>query len=210
MNKTVKQRLVGALLLLLVAAILVPLTLRTPDQVRVALDLEVPPAPESTQMVLEPVITSGQQQAVTEQIEHDRATLAAAGERYNEQAGQDEPPSVVATPAPEPAPAPTPAPAPAPEPKPAPAPEPALSGWAVQIGSFSQPDRAASEAQRLRDQGYRAFTRAAVSGDGKPLHRVYAGPDVQRADAIALRDRLAADTRLGANGVSGLVVSLAP
>ena len=53
MHLRTRQRVIGLLLLLLLAAILAPLVLRTPEQVRLALDMSIPEAPR----ISEPYLT---------------------------------------------------------------------------------------------------------------------------------------------------------
>lgn len=188
MVKQTKQRIIGVILLLLLAAIVAPLLLRSPDEVRVALDMTLPPPPGLPEIAIEPVVGEYEQQLALAEIDADRDAIRLASEEAEMQAQQLPAASGQGTASP-----------------PAAAPPP-LSGWAVQAGSFSNAEAAEAEAQRLRDGGYRAFTRMAVQAD-KTLHRVFAGPELERAAAVALRERLAADQRFA---IQGLVISLAP
>lgn len=64
--------------------------------------------------------------------------------------------------------------------------------WAIQLGAFSTRDKAESLVADLRKRGYAAFVleyRAA----GKVLHRVRVGPEQDRARAVAIADRLRKD-----------------
>lgn len=197
MDKQLKQRIIGGLLLLLLAAIITPLLLRTPEEVRVALDMSIPPPPTLPQMAIEPVVDQAEQDMALAEIEQDRDTVRRTGEEYEQRARDAEapvPPAVAE------------APAVVAEPPAAVQDPPPLTGWAVQVGSYSSADSASGQAQQLRDAGYRAFTRTVEQG-GQTLHRVFAGPELERAAAVALRERLASDVGLR---VQGLVVSLAP
>jgi DedD protein len=101
-----------------------------------------------------------------------------------------------------PAPAATPVPAPAkPAPTPAPA-EPARTtgAWAVQAGSFSTSAAANKVAGDLKRRGYASFVTEFRSG-GKTLHRVRVGPVATRAEAEALVRKLKDD------GTAATVVS---
>ena len=201
MDKQLKQRIIGGLLLLLLAAIITPLLLRTPEEVRVALDMSIPPPPTLPQMAIEPVVDQAEQEMALAEIEQDRDTVRRAGEDYDQRerdagAPAAQPATDVPTQAP---PAVTEAPAVRQDPPP-------LTGWAVQVGSYSSADSAGGQAQQLRDAGYRAFTRTVEQG-GQTLHRVFAGPELDRDAAVALRERLASDADLR---LQGLVVSLAP
>lgn len=63
-------------------------------------------------------------------------------------------------------------------------------GWAVQIGSFADPDNARKLRDQVASQGFRAFTEQVESRDGKPRVRVLVGPDVQRSAASGRLSRL--------------------
>jgi DedD protein len=78
---------------------------------------------------------------------------------------------------------------------------PGLKGWAVQVGSFGESSNAAALADRLKSQGFDAFVQPAGSTGGKAVHRVKVGPEPQRAQAEALRSRLAQQN------IQGIVVS---
>lgn len=72
-------------------------------------------------------------------------------------------------------------------------PPPATSStgmWAVQLGSFSQADNAEKLAAGLRKQGFAAFLSQVDAGSGQ-LHRVRIGPQKDRAAAEAMAARLA-------------------
>jgi DedD protein len=67
--------------------------------------------------------------------------------------------------------------------------------WAVKVGSFSSEDNATSLRNQLRSKGYSAFFDKTVV-DGKPLLRVYVGPDVQKGRSEQLRERIAREFNL--------------
>lgn len=52
-------------------------------------------------------------------------------------------------------------------------------GWAVRMGSFSDPANAGNLLQRLQDAGYKAYSRVSGSGQGQ-LTVVYVGPWLER------------------------------
>jgi len=78
-------------------------------------------------------------------------------------------------------------------PKPAPvAAEPSVptsKGWAVQLGSFSRSDTAERLAQQVRSKGHNAFVMPVKSG-GSTLYRVRVGPLRDRSAADALQRQL--------------------
>lgn len=113
-------------------------------------------------------------------------------------------PAVVARPAPSAAPAPIPAAKPAaPTPAPvAPAASPVVQqAWVVQLGVFGNLKTAIDLRERLRKAGHSAFTEEVTTPQGKAL-RVRVGPELDRAKALAVRDRLARET-----GQDGIVVA---
>ena len=72
-------------------------------------------------------------------------------------------------------------------------PQPAASAtgmWAVQLGSFSNKENAEKLAADLRKQGYAAFLSQLTTGNGQ-LHRVRIGPQKDRAAAEEMAARLA-------------------
>lgn len=70
--------------------------------------------------------------------------------------------------------------------------ESATGMWAVQIGSFSNKENADRLAAGLRAKGYAAFLSQVRTGEGE-LHRVRIGPQKDRGSAEAVALRLAAD-----------------
>ncbi len=68
--------------------------------------------------------------------------------------------------------------------------------WAVQLGSFSSRDNAERLAADLRRQGFAAFLSRLSTGSGE-LHRVRIGPQKDRDDAEAMAGRLSAAGHTG-------------
>ncbi len=77
--------------------------------------------------------------------------------------------------------------------------ESATGMWAVQLGSFSNQQNAERLAKDLRDQGYAAFLSKLDTGSGA-LHRVRIGPQKDRESAESIA------ARLDKSGHSGQVV----
>jgi DedD protein len=94
-------------------------------------------------------------------------------------------PTAVALPAPAAAPAAAPAVAP-PAARPADA---AVSGWTVQVGSFTRRDFAERMVKQVRSRG---FTVEAVGPDDRGLYRVRSAPMAERAAALALKQKMQA------------------
>lgn len=219
LDNVFKQRMVGALVLIALAVIFLPMLFSRQDEQRqVRVDApEAPQAPVVQQVKVEPVPVPEQQNLPqdAESVEAQAAPTAP-------------PPSMPVAPAP-PAPpsqrapvqaqaqaqAPAPAPKPAPVAKPAPAPAPVAKAdpaaskidanglpvsWAVQLASLSNRASADSLQKSLRSQGYNAYVRSA---DG--MNRVFVGPLIERAEAERLRDLISRQ-----QNVKGFVVRFQP
>ena len=188
MDRALKERIIGAAVLVLFVVLVVPVFLDGP--------------PDDSEIVSERVPLPGQadQESRTVVLERDRKDPVPAGAT---------PPAVVTDPAPQPViveekPA-SPPPEAAEIPKqeatavsktPAPAPAPsriatasATGMWAVQLGSFGNQDNAEKLAADLRKQGFAAFL-SQLSTDAGQLHRVRIGPQKDRESAEAMAERL--------------------
>ncbi len=75
------------------------------------------------------------------------------------------------------------------------------TGWVVQVGSFSNARNARALRDRLRTQGRAAFVEAVKDTHGKPVYRVRVGPELRRDLAEKLQQRLARDA-----GLKGIVL----
>ncbi|MFJ4195443.1 SPOR domain-containing protein [Pseudomonas sp. NPDC089534] len=217
LDKAYKQRMVGALVLVALAVIFLPMLFSRQDEQRqVIVDAPAAPqAPAVAQVQMEPVAVPEPQALPQEPVPSD--------EDVAEQAAPAMPIAPVA-PAPAPA-APVAAakpvaPAPAPVVKPAPAPAQPIAAapakpdtsasrvdanglsvsWSVQLASLSSRASAESLQKTLRSQGYNAYIRSA---DGK--NRVFVGPLIERAEADRLRDLLSRQQNL-----KGFVVRFQP
>lgn len=70
-------------------------------------------------------------------------------------------------------------------------------GWVVQLGSFSNQENADELVARLQKKTYHVFVEKVVQG-GQTIYRVRIGPQHQRADAEAIRDKLVRELQLKA------------
>jgi DedD protein len=192
METRVKERLIGAVILVALIVALVPEILSGPHKstdedssagseqsVRTyTVDLEAsgsPAEPPST-TVPPPVIISPEEPAATLEKSSEPSDL----------------PEYVAT-------IPPPAPetqAPNPSRTEPPASTTATTGWAVQLGSFSNAENAERLARELRRDGYKAFVSPYQSSGQKRL-RVRVGPEQDRARADQLAKRLRRDGHPG-------------
>ncbi|WP_085716655.1 SPOR domain-containing protein [Pseudomonas sp. B28(2017)] len=205
LDKAYKQRMVGALVLVALAVIFLPMLFSRQDEQRqVTVDAPAAPqAPVMPQVRVEPVVVPEPQALPQEPVPSD------------DEIAQQEAPAVPTAPvAPAPAtaaaakpvtPPPAPAPAPALAAKPATTPAQPIAAapgkpdttqsrvdanglsvsWSVQLASLSNRESAENLQKTLRSQGYNAYIRTA---DGK--NRVFVGPLIERAEADRLRDLL--------------------
>ncbi|HWT69674.1 MAG TPA: SPOR domain-containing protein [Pseudomonas sp.] len=206
LDKAYKQRMVGALVLVALAVIFLPMLFSRQDEQR-QVTVEAPAAPQApamAQVQVQPVVVPEPQALPQEPVPSDEEIA-------------QEVPAVPATAAVPTTPVPTPAPAAKPVTPPAPAPVPALAAkpatapaqpitaapgkpdttqsrvdanglsvsWSVQLASLANRESAEKLQKTLRSQGYNAYIRSA---DGK--NRVFVGPLIERAEADRLRDLL--------------------
>ncbi|WP_309675709.1 SPOR domain-containing protein [Pseudomonas sp.] len=213
LDKAYKQRMVGALVLVALAVIFLPMLFSRQDEQR-QVTVEAPAAPQAPavpQVQVEPVVVPEPQALPQEPVPSD------------DEIAQQEAPSTAIAPsvpvAPTPAAKPV-APAAVTVVKPATAPGQPITAapgkpdttqsrvdanglsvsWSVQLASLSSRASAESLQKSLRSQGYNAYIRTA---DGK--NRVFVGPLIERAEADRLRDLLSRQQNL-----KGFVVRFQP
>ena len=73
-----------------------------------------------------------------------------------------------------------------------------LSAWVVQLGSFSSKDNAESLNSKLRKAGFRSFVEP-LKQQNSTVYRVRVGPEIKRSEADALNDKLKISMQL--NGI---------
>ena len=215
LDSAYKQRMVGALVLVALAVIFLPMLFSRQDEQR-QVTVEAPAAPQAPvmpQVQVEPVVVP-EPQALPEE-EPVPTDVEIAEQQAPSAPIQPSVPVVKPAPAPAPVVAAKPA-APAPAPKPV-APQPAAPGkpdvgqsridpnglpisWSVQLASLSNRESAEALQKTLRSQGYNAYIRTA---NGK--NRVFVGPLIERAEADRLRDLLGRQQNL-----KGFVVRFQP
>jgi DedD protein len=212
LDKAYKQRMVGALVLVALAVIFLPMLFSRQDEQR-QVTVEAPAAPQA------PVVPQVQMETVA--VPEPQA-LPQEPVPTDEEVAEEAAPAAPVAPAPAPA-APimiTKPVAPPAVAKPIPAPaQPITSAsskpdstqsrvdanglsvsWSVQLASLSSRASAESLQKTLRSQGYNAYIRSA---DGK--NRVFVGPLIERAEADRLRDLLGRQQNL-----KGFVVRFQP
>lgn len=65
-----------------------------------------------------------------------------------------------------------------------------LKSWVVQVGSFSEKSKAIGLQDRLRKKKYRAFVESVKGRSGQTLYRVRVGPDLTRQTSEEVRNKL--------------------
>ena len=189
MERRVKERLIGAAVLVAAAVILIPEMLSGPERTEQAQATNVvrgAPALKTYTIQLEDRPTDSQQLPAPRIEDEPPPAESTAPEAARVDEAQTETPATATTPITQPVQPPPVAPSEKPAVRPAaektqPAPvasSPAVpnsKGWAVQIGSFSRQDRAELLAGELRRAGHAAFVMPTASGKAA-LYRVRVGP----------------------------------
>lgn len=213
METTLKQRLIGAVVIIAIAVILIPMILDDPGQQRpIELDLEMPPEPE---FIFESELPDLQQlddlpaakkndvkqTPVDEKVELEtpgdveemqiseaQASEAQASEAQTAKAQTAEVPTSDVVDAP------------IDHIKP----NPSLNTWVVQAAAFGDKDKALALQEKLIAGNYPAFMEKSVSGN-KAVYRVKVGPDLNRDDAEKLLAKIKKEY-----GLTGIFVTSHP
>lgn len=186
MEQRLKQRLIGAVVLVALAVIFVPMLLQGPvERHPTDIPIEIPPKPA--------VNTTPPTPAAEQPV----APVASAPFTPSQPADAAADPSSTPEPQPEQteptvaeAPAPT-APVSAQEPLDTASRTPSdLAAWAVQVGSFGTESNARGLRDSLRKKGYTAYVES-IKANGNTFYRVRVGPTAQREEAERLQAALA-------------------
>ncbi|QSP93756.1 SPOR domain-containing protein [Marinobacter salinisoli] len=202
-----KQRIVGALVLVSLAVIFVPMIFDEPHSERTSNSIQIPEEPPFPEVVIPEDQAAGapidNAPQATGDVSESPAEPGQSAPDYR--IVEDEPapfegvPQVDETPAANSEPAPDPAPA-TPGPKPEVAanqpsagessntvPNPVAEGdWVVQLGSFGNADNARRLRDQVREKGYGSHLEAIKRGDAT-LTRVFSGPFPDRPSAEAAK-----------------------
>lgn len=185
MQQRHKQRLVGAVVIVSLAVIFLPMLLRGPvEQRRFDVPAEMPPRPEARTTTRPAPVPGEPPPPVLERIP------VRAPDSEETTPAEAEVPAVPEVPDPVPA---------------EEAPTGAQSdnrGYAVQVGSFRNRDNAVALRDRLREAGYPAYVEESRAGESATVFRLRVGPTSDREESRALAARLADEENL-----EGIVVS---
>lgn len=186
MNEKLKQRLVGAVVLVSLAVIFIPMLLDGGERSRMPMfGSNIPDKPdyhfEPLEIPLHPVTT----------VAEDRPQLIDKPEPVpSKETKPQEQPKTAEVKSPDN----TQANGETTAPKPKPA-SPAQSenreqvAWVVQVGSFSQSNNALSLRDKLRSNGFTAFVEK-LKSDGETIYRVRIGPELKKENAEKQLQRL--------------------
>ncbi|KHA69948.1 cell division protein [Pseudomonas chlororaphis] len=210
LDKAYKQRMVGALVLVALAVIFLPMLFSRQDEQR-QVTVEAPAAPQApavpqvqmeTVAVPEPQALPQEPVPTDDEVAEDTAPAAPVASAPTAPIMITKPvaPPAVAKPIPAPA-QPITSASSKPDTTQSRVDANGLSvSWSVQLASLSSRASAESLQKTLRSQGYNAYIRSA---DGK--NRVFVGPLIERAEADRLRDLLGRQQNL-----KGFVVRFQP
>ncbi|SEO67917.1 SPOR domain-containing protein [Aquisalimonas asiatica] len=215
MEQQHKQRLIGAVVVVALAVIFLPMLLQGPvDRGTTDMAMDIPPRPEVEQGPAdadEPVADGDEAPAPDEPQEPGEAAsqLEAVPLPQSEHAdaADDDEPGDAPPPEPEAVPEEEVADEDPPE---APAEDTAdasdendeLASWAVQVGSFTSESNALGLRDRLREMDFSAYVDRLERDGEDTIYRLRVGPVVERDEAEALLEELQADADM-----DGLVVS---
>jgi DedD protein len=195
-NIQLKQRLVGAVVLVALAVIFIPMLLPGEGNLGGGIHgSNIPPEPDFR---FPPVPKAPKAPPVAE------APAVPLGDAQDSETVKPVPAETTAT-APaakvEPKPKPTAKPAPSPVAKEVPRKNTSgqVDAWVVQVGSFSARKNAQALRDKLRKQGYTSFVES-IRGDAGRVYRVRVGPELTKSAADKLQARLAKEA-----GLKGLV-----
>ncbi|MFN2360238.1 MAG: SPOR domain-containing protein [Marinobacter sp.] len=206
-----KQRIIGALVLVSLAVIFVPMMFDEPHSERESTSIKIPEEPPFPEVEApEPEVTDAPAYRIEESGDDGQQPEVA-------EPALDEPPQVEAqAEAPEPAPTveePEASRQETSEGEPEPEPEPeepvqeedsaeftrSLEGaWVVQLGSFGSDDNARNLRDKVRDKGYNSHLQQITRGDAE-LTRVFSGPFAEKAEAEKAKQAL--DKAFGLNSL---------
>ena len=212
MNDVLRQRLVGALILVALGVIFWPIIFVQPEDELVQVR-NIPPQPNiSTERVdaPDPVgLRTSPTIVADNQVEQEEAAFDVEefevvdpdegqpdSDALDLEAEELEEPEV--NPEPEPSPPPQPAPEPAPAPVHTPPEELKLDAdgvpvaWILQVVTVSASEKAEEIRSRLDAMGHKAYVEKVTSG-GRTLHRVYVGPKFEKGELESIKSQVDAE-----------------
>jgi DedD protein len=194
-----KQRIIGALVLISLVVIFVPMIFDEPHSGRTSTSINIPEEPPFPEVSTEPppqtVMPEYQSASGSEAAVADRASGSGDFQLIEEVTPEAPEPTKPATASNAVAPPPTAAVKPAPaRPEPSPQTEEEFSrslegAWVVQLGSFGDGDNARRLRDNAREKGYSSHLQEFSRGDTR-LTRVFSGPFASKSEAGAAKAAL--------------------
>ena len=204
MDQKLKQRLTGAIVLVSLAVIFIPVILEGPDDEWTPRSHSLPEAPP-VEYQAEIELPLPEQTPVSLAIPKPKTATGTESEGIVVEETVET--RVVETKVVETKPVPVKAPEPEPVAKPKPPPPPPVAapasppaGWYIQVGSFSQEMNATGLRERIAAWGFDVRMQKISTGKGT-AYRVLVGPSASRAKAEKLRDKL-----VSKHQIKGIVV----
>ncbi|MFT5575498.1 MAG: DedD protein [Bermanella sp.] len=184
-----KQRLVGALVLLSGGVVLWSVLFTGPASYKVDRETQIPPAPP----LAEPEPIAPKRPLNIPEVSKEEALPEPPVPALAETA------KVQQTAPAQQAPKPTAAPKVAKESAPMLDPGTGVANaWVIQVASFSSSANAETLKQRLQSQGYKAYVRAAPTASGAMLQRVFVGPELKETTALQIKAEIESSFKLKA------------
>jgi len=179
MDRALKERIIGAVVLVVFMVLVVPVFLDGPSNDGEIVSERVPLPGQAGQEETRTIVLDRDRKqpvpvaAAAQPVRDDAAPAATAS---TQKPVREEPKSQAPAPVPQP-------------PAAAPAATSSTGMWAVQLGSFGNQENAERLAADLRKQGYAAFLSELTTTSGQ-LHRVRIGPQKDRESAEAMAAKL--------------------
>lgn len=193
-ERAMKERIIGAVVLVIFAVLVVPVFLDGPSEEEEVVSQAVTlPGQDAEERRRQTIVLERDREQPVPASQLPAPTQAAPVVPEEDPPTATEPEKTVEKSEPPPA-EPTPAAAQPADAEPAAA--SATGMFAVQLGSFSSQENAERLAADLRNQGYAAFLSQVESGD-RQLHRVRVGPQKDRESAEAVAAQLAKSGHTG-------------
>ncbi|MEE8342300.1 MAG: SPOR domain-containing protein [Gammaproteobacteria bacterium] len=188
MEERIKQRLVGASVLVALAVIFIPIILEGPEEEFGPWGTKLPKAPKPElvdikplelpkrgasepvrRIVLDTTRSSGRENKENDKVATKHKVAKPAGRGKDKQGASQAPRPVTV--------------------------DKGLQAWVVQVASFHEQENAVRLRDRLREMGYTTFMEQLSAHPGS-MFRVRVGPELKRSDAQSIRDRIAAEMKL--------------
>lgn len=154
-----KQRIIGAFVLFALALIFFPLLFDLSEETPVDTSAKIPPMPE-----IKPEIV--QEPVKVEDIvppQPEETVFQPALEPAPEEPREPEPPAMSSEGVPE--------------------------AWIIQVGSFSEHEKADNFSNRLKKDGYKSYVEPVKLSQGK-MYRVFIGPNIFKKDALDAQQKV--------------------